>query len=98
MNMTEKHAKRESEVDKVLQIRHLPFLAARKTGSSGFSTGSDEPPARSNEPPARSGGFPAGSNTLRITRQSRIGLPKSEFDEPKTPTFFMPARLIGWSI
>jgi len=91
MNMTEKHAKRESEVDKVLQIRHLPFLAARKTGSSGFSTGSDEPPARS-------GGFPAGSNTLRITRQSRIGLPKSEFDEPKTPTFFMPARLIGWSI
>jgi hypothetical protein len=98
MNMTEKRAKRESGIDNVLQIRHLPFLAARKTGSSGFPTGSVEPPARSNEPPARSGGFPVGSNALRITRQSRIGLPKPELNEPKTPTFFMPARLIGWSI
>jgi len=35
VNNTKKRAKRESRIDNMLQIKHLPFREARKTGANG---------------------------------------------------------------
>jgi hypothetical protein len=66
MNMTKKQAKRESGIDKILQISHLQFQSARKTGSGGFRSGSGGFQTGCGGFRTRSGGFQTGSNALRI--------------------------------
>ena len=65
MNMAKKHAKRESGIDNLLQIRHLSFRAARKPGSSGFRTRSGGFLTRRGGFQSRSGGLPTGSNRFQ---------------------------------
>jgi hypothetical protein len=72
MNMTKKHAKRESGIYKVLQKQHLQLLEARKSGSNGFPTGSGGFPARWGGFQSRSGGFPAGSNRFHISAAAAL--------------------------
>jgi len=67
MNITKKHAMRESGICNLLQINHLRFWEARKTGSNGFPAGSSGFPARSRGFRSRWGGFPTGSNTFQMS-------------------------------